>query len=371
MEVVEPEHRSQMPVHRRLRTDRRGVVEQDHIVSRRPKPRHEPRHVLDADLIPGETPAIEELEPEPQTERVGPHRVRRSFNPRQMGQIPLDRINRRPRIVDHCPRLDASHWHQHTLNPHRAPLTKPQHGAGDNPMSSPPPAPFGDQDDTAPENASPTTPATLVDDMEDTPNRAPENGGFGRPVRHVLEMPGGDLVTPFRDRSTELLDLWRTVTVLKIRPEAGDELERQRRMGVIVDRADDFLRVPCGADLASWIAGGEKTEELGAAVVIEGFIGFGQQPAEPVERIVLVAPVAEGFVLHASADIVEALVRQVRSARSALSALLLVGFFGPSPEPDVRLPTHPALHEPVPPVKQRSRSVPTVSGSSCRGSGSE
>ena len=38
----------------------------------------------------------------------------------------------------------------------------------------------------------------------------------------------------------------------------------------------------------------------------------------------------------------------MRSGRSALPAFLLAGLSGPSPEPDVRLPPHPALHESVP-----------------------
>ena len=45
-----------------------------------------------------------------------------------------------------------------------------------------------------------------------------------------------------------------------------------------------------------------------------------------------------------AAGLVDGLVGQVRSDRSALPALLRVGFSGPSPEPDVRLPPHPALH---------------------------
>ncbi len=36
VEVVEAEHRRQMPVHRGLGPDRRGAVEQDHLVSRGP-----------------------------------------------------------------------------------------------------------------------------------------------------------------------------------------------------------------------------------------------------------------------------------------------------------------------------------------------
>jgi hypothetical protein len=38
----------------------------------------------------------------------------------------------------------------------------------------------------------------------------------------------------------------------------------------------------------------------------------------------------------------------VGSDRGAVPSFPAVGFPGPSPEPDVRLPPHPALHEPVP-----------------------
>jgi|JI9StandDraft_1071089.scaffolds.fasta_scaffold43783_2 hypothetical protein len=43
-------------------------------------------------------------------------------------------------------------------------------------------------------------------------------------------------------------------------------------------------------------------------------------------------------------------VRKVESDRSALCAFLRVGFSGPSPEPDVRLLPHPALHESPRPI---------------------
>jgi hypothetical protein len=63
---------------------------------------------------------------------------------------------------------------------------------------------------------------------------------------------------------------------------------------------------------------------------------------------VLAAPVAEGLVLDPAAHSIEAPVPDVGSDRSALPTLRRVGFSGPSPEPDVRLPPHPALPEPVP-----------------------
>jgi hypothetical protein len=54
-----------------------------------------------------------------------------------MRQIALHRRDRRPRVVDHCPRLTTSHRHHHTLDSHHCPHTVPQHSAGDQPMYNP------------------------------------------------------------------------------------------------------------------------------------------------------------------------------------------------------------------------------------------
>jgi hypothetical protein len=111
--------------------------------------------------------------------------------------------------------------------------------------------------------------------------------------------------------------------------------------------------MPGGADLTAGVAGIEEPEELGLAAFVEAFVALGEQPPRSVERVVLAAPVAEGLGLDPAADLVETLVGQVRSDRSALPAFPLVGLSSPSPEPDVRLPPHPALHESVPLVRRR------------------
>src|SRR5690606_23730181 len=98
--------------------------------------------------------------------------------------------------------------------------------------------------------------------------------------------------------------------VLEVVAEPFDELAGEARVDV-VDATHGLLRMPRGAGLAPGIAGVEQSEQLGAALVVEPFVGLGQQPAGPVERIVLAAPVAEGLVLDAAADLVEALVRQL------------------------------------------------------------
>jgi len=50
----------------------------------------------------------------------------------------------------------------------------------------------------------------------------------------------------------------------------------------------------------------------------------------------------------------------VGSDRGAVPPSPAVGLPGPSPEPDVRLPPHPALHEPVP--QDYAASVVTAHG---------
>src|SRR5207245_6816842 len=84
---------------------------------------------------------------------------------------------------------------------------------------------------------------------------------------------------------------------------------------------------------------------LRAAMVVETFVGLGQQPSTAIQRVVFAAPMTHGVVLDAASALIELRVREVGSGRSALSVFRRVGFFGPSPEPDVRLPPHPALHE--------------------------
>ncbi len=96
---------------------------------------------------------------------------------------------------------------------------------------------------------------------------------------------------------------------------------------------------------------------------------LGQQASSAVERIVLAAPMPHRLVLHTTPALIELRPSMVGSDRSALSAFRRVGFSGPSPEPDVRLPPHPALHRSVPPVRRRSW-LSTAWRSCCRGSGS-
>jgi hypothetical protein len=64
--------------------------------------------------------------------------------------------------------------------------------------------------------------------------------------------------------------------------------------------------------------------------------------------------VAQGLLLHSAATQFQALPGQVGSDRDAVPPFPAVGFPGPSPEPDVRLPPHPALHGFMPWTVRRS-----------------
>ena len=62
---------------------------------------------------------------------------------------------------------------------------------------------------------------------------------------------------------------------------------------------------------ASGIAGVEQPQQVRAASVVEALIGLGEQPPGPVERVVLVIPMAEGLVLHVPTALVEPLVGEL------------------------------------------------------------
>jgi hypothetical protein len=95
------------------------------------------------------------------------------------------------------------------------------------------------------------------------------------------------------------------------------------------------------------VAGAQGGAEAVPAGLIDAFGAEEEQLADVIERVALPAAMLEGLLLDPLAGPGDGLVGEVRSGRSALSAFRLVGFSGPSPEPDVRLPPHPALHESV------------------------
>jgi hypothetical protein len=45
-------------------------------------------------------------------------------------------------------------------------------------------------------------------------------------------------------------------------------------------------------------------------VVVEAFVGFGQQPSAPIQRVVFAVPMPDRFVLDAAAALIELVVRE-------------------------------------------------------------
>ena len=72
-----------------------------------------------------------------------------------------------------------------------------------------------------------------------------------------------------------------------------------------VDLTDDFFGVPRGIHFTSRVTGCEQTQQLGAARLGETLIGFGQQPSDPIQRVVFASPVSDGFVLDAATAPIE------------------------------------------------------------------
>jgi hypothetical protein len=99
--------------------------------------------------------------------------------------------------------------------------------------------------------------------------------------------------------------------VLEIGSEPGDELEGEVGVVVLVEPADDLFGVPRHPHLATRVAGLEKSHQLGAATVVEPLISLREQASRSIERVVLVASVAERLVLDPPADLVEFLVREL------------------------------------------------------------
>ena len=77
-----------------------------------------------------------------------------------------------------------------------------------------------------------------------------------------------------------------------------------------VDPAEGFLGVPGHADFAVGVSSFEEAPQAAVPAVVEAFVGGGQQPAYPIQGIPFPAPVPEGFLLGAAADLVEAFVGQ-------------------------------------------------------------
>ena len=73
----------------------------------------------------------------------------------------------------------------------------------------------------------------------------------------------------------------------------------------MVDRAELLVALPGQVDLCVRVAGVEAVADLGLLLVGQVFGSVAEQPADLVERVVLVAAPAEGVLLDAAADLID------------------------------------------------------------------
>ena len=127
-------------------------------------------------------------------------------------------------------------------------------------------------------------------------------------VGHLREVPGRDLWGPAGDGATEFVDLGWAGLVLEVVGELEGVSERDGGAVDVVDASYGFGGVPGCADFSMWVTGVEEAAEAGAAPVADAFVGCGEEPAYPIQRVGFAAPVPEGFVLDPATDFVEPLV---------------------------------------------------------------
>ncbi len=76
VEVIEPEHRREVTVDRRLGTSGEACVDHDHTLGRGPQRRDEAANVIELDGVKGDLSGLEVLEEQLEARCVGAHRVR-------------------------------------------------------------------------------------------------------------------------------------------------------------------------------------------------------------------------------------------------------------------------------------------------------
>jgi hypothetical protein len=92
---------------------------------------------------------------------------------------------------------------------------------------------------------------------------------------------------------------------LQVVAEPFHEIDGQVGIVVVVYGSHHFLGVPGGAHFSVRVAGVEQAEQAGAVMVVEAFVGLGQQPPAPVERIALTAPMPDRLVLDPPAALIQ------------------------------------------------------------------
>lgn len=114
-------------------------------------------------------------------------------------------------------------------------------------------------------------------------------------------MPVHDRVMPAAEGAAQAAQLGRAVGVLQVLGEFAELGAGESRAVDVVEPADGFCGVPCQADLAAGIAGGERAAEFGVAAVVETFVSGDQQAPRAMQRVVLAAAAAQSAVLGSSA----------------------------------------------------------------------
>ncbi len=127
----------------------------------------------------------------------------------------------------------------------------------------------------------------------------------------------------------------------------GELLALAQARAAGVDRARSLIAGPGELDLHVRVAGFQPGLQPGVLLDVQVLHAVPEQPADLVQRVVLVPAALQRPLLNTAADLVDYLGAEVRSARGAVSVSRPVRLPGPPPEPDVRVATHPALHEPA------------------------
>ena len=120
---------------------------------------------------------------------------------------------------------------------------------------------------------------------------------------HVV--PGGDLVAPADDGSSERASFKGIVLVLEVATELGHPLEGELGIGVCIELPHGFLRFPDGRHITVRVAGMQEADQLLTSFVVEALLHLGEQTPEPVEGVGLLAAMSERLVLHSPAAPVE------------------------------------------------------------------
>jgi hypothetical protein len=131
-----------------------------------------------------------------------------------------------------------------------------------------------------------------------------EAGAFGGGVGEPGAVPAQDRCLPAGDGAGEPFELGHLAAGAVV-VEGHDPPPGLKGVAGKVGVAQQFLGEVGGANLAFGVAGIEPGEHAGEPGGVEAVVASEQPSTDPVERIALAAPVAQGVVLGAVANLVE------------------------------------------------------------------